>query len=96
MVDSETNLMAYVSTDEDLVTRKTVTEDTMMTEIRDVVQAVEDAATEGEDDDDDDEPEPPPTLREALAILKNCSISWNARAVLILLIYGIWNISSQN
>ena len=46
-VDSETHLMAYVSTDEDLVTRETVTEDTIMTEIRDVVEAVEDAATNG-------------------------------------------------
>ena len=69
VVDSETNLIAYVSTDKDLVTRETVTEDTIMTEIRDVVEAVEDATTDGEDDDDD-EPEPPPTLREALAMLK--------------------------
>ena len=69
VVDSETDLMVYVSTDKDLVTREAVTEDTIMTEIRDVVEAVEDAATDGEDDDDD-EPEPPPTLREALAMLK--------------------------
>ena len=67
VVDSETDLIAYVSTDNDLVTRKTVTEDTIMTQIRDVVEAVEDVATDGEDDDDD---EPPPTLREALAMLK--------------------------
>ena len=69
MVDSETDLVAYVSTDEDLVTRETITEDTIMTEIRDMVEAVEDAATHGEDDGDD-EPEPPRTLREALAMLK--------------------------
>ena len=66
VVDSETDLMAYVSTDEDLVTRETITEDTIMTEIRDMVEAVEYAATNGEDDD---EPEPPSTLREALSML---------------------------
>ena len=70
MVDSETDLIANVSTDKDLVTRETVTEDTIMTQIRDVVEAVEDAATDEEDDDDDDDDEPPPTLREALAMLK--------------------------
>ena len=53
VVDSETDLMTYVSTDEDLVTRETVTEDTIMAEIRDVVEAVEDADTDGEDNNDD-------------------------------------------
>ena len=69
VVDSETDLIAYVSIDKDLVTRETVTENTIMTEIRDMVEAVEDAAMD-EQDNDHDEPEPPPTLREALAIPK--------------------------
>ena len=73
VVDSETDLMAYLSTDEDLVTRETITEDTIMEEITDVVDAVQDVATDGENEDDD-EPEPPPTLKEALAMLKKLQL----------------------
>ena len=65
VVDSETDLMTYVSTDEDLVTRETITKNITMEEIRDVVDA-----KNGEDDDDNDEPETSPTIKEALAVQK--------------------------
>ena len=65
VVDSETDLMTYVSTDEDLVTRETITKNITMEEIRDVVDA-----KNGEDDDDNDEPETSSTIKEALAVQK--------------------------
>lgn len=69
LVDPEMNLPFYVSIDEDLVVRQTITEENIMEGIRDVSDATEDLAAD-EEDDDDNEPEPPPSLKEAMTMVK--------------------------